>query len=195
MVGVFLGSYDGPVRIARHEIEQVEYVRLRRLAEGRADMRVTSFVTRSLPLILSRLEGPRRGLTFVMVDYHGHRQALSGPDQAGELFAAQAEAILPHGGSGQTIWIGPADAPERLRIDVDIAVGRTAVRWIPDGVHAVDLGPGGPITVLASPDAGLTTVPPALARAGFAAARRAVAEYVATGRRPTCLTWRRDDES
>jgi isopentenyldiphosphate isomerase len=56
MVAVFLGSHDGPVRIEKHEVERIEHFSPRRLAEQRDSMQITSFVERSLPLVLPRLE-------------------------------------------------------------------------------------------------------------------------------------------
>ncbi|MFY1674641.1 NUDIX hydrolase [Plantactinospora sp. WMMB334] len=55
MVGIFLGSYDGPVQVETHEVARVEHFSPQHLAEKPPDMRVTSFVERSLPLILPRL--------------------------------------------------------------------------------------------------------------------------------------------
>ncbi|MEV0607157.1 Imm1 family immunity protein [Polymorphospora rubra] len=99
---------------------------------------------------------------------------------------------MPHGGCGQTLTIGPTDHPT-LRIDID--ADRAAVRWLPDGSHAADLAPDTPITVYESPDAGLRDIPAALARVDAAAARRAVVEYVETGRRPTGVGWRHEDDA
>lgn len=59
-------------------------------------------------------------MKFVMTDYHGHREPLAGPDDAGEWFDEQASSIMPHGGCGQTMWFGPSDASPELRIDVDV---------------------------------------------------------------------------
>jgi isopentenyldiphosphate isomerase len=56
MVAIFLGSYDGPVRVEKHEVERVAHFSPRRLAEQGPNMRITSFVERSLPMILPRLE-------------------------------------------------------------------------------------------------------------------------------------------
>lgn len=131
---------------------------------------------------------------FVMFDYHGHPVELSDPADAGEWFDEQAGSIMPHGGAGQVIWCGPADGPPELRIDVDIDVDRAALRWTADGAHGVEFGPVAPITVLESPDGGLVTVPAELVRVSAATARRAVVEYVATGRRPTCVDWVKEQE-
>ncbi|WP_233606741.1 Imm1 family immunity protein [Micromonospora sp. Llam0] len=130
----------------------------------------------------------------MMMDYHGHREPLPDPGRAAESFADQAESIMAHGGTGQTIWIGPMGGPAQLRIDIDTRVNRAAVCWLPDGTRGIEREPGGPITVVESPDSGLVTVPAILARASVAAAGRAVAEYAATGRRPTCLTWQSEHQ-
>lgn len=55
MVGVFLGHYDGPIKIEPMEVERVEYHRPERLQRELASMKVTSYVERSLPLILPKL--------------------------------------------------------------------------------------------------------------------------------------------
>jgi hypothetical protein len=128
-------------------------------------------------------------MTFVMSDYHSHREDLAGPAEAGEWFDEQVASIMPHGGCGQVIRYGPADGPEMLRVDVDLDEQRAALRWVPDGSFAVEHDPVGPITVLESPDRGLVAVPAHLARVSVATARRAVVEYVATGQRPTGMEW------
>ena len=56
MVGVFLGYYDGaPLRIEPMEVAQVDYFSLDRLQREMPTMKITSYVERSLPLILPRL--------------------------------------------------------------------------------------------------------------------------------------------
>ncbi|MFV2110277.1 Imm1 family immunity protein [Micromonospora sp. LOL_015] len=130
----------------------------------------------------------------MMMDYHGHREPLPDPGRAAESFADQAESIMAHGGTGQTIWIGPVNGQPQLRIDVDTHVNRAAVCWLPDGTRGIEREPVGPITVVESPDSGLVTVPAILARVSVAATGRAVAEYTATGRRPTCLTWQTEHQ-
>lgn len=56
MVGVFLGFYDGPVKIEPMEVERVEYFTPERLALEMPRMNVTSFVKNSLPLVLPRID-------------------------------------------------------------------------------------------------------------------------------------------
>ncbi|MEH0972804.1 hypothetical protein V6U77_16930 [Micromonospora sp. CPCC 205546] len=127
-------------------------------------------------------------MTLLLRDYHGHPYPLASADEAGRRFDEQIEAIMPHGGCGQTMTIGPADQPA-LRIDIDIDADRAAVRWLPDGTYAVGLDPDTPITVYESPDAGLVDISADLARMTVAAARDAVMEYVATEQRPASLSW------
>ncbi|SRR6266516_1430479 len=55
MVGVFLGYYDGPIEIEPMEVEQVDYFSPERLEQEMPRMKVTSYVERSLPLVLPRL--------------------------------------------------------------------------------------------------------------------------------------------
>ena len=124
-----------------------------------------------------------------MRDYHGHGQELDGPAEAVRRFDEQADSIMSHGGSGQVIWFAPAGGPDALRIDVDVDVDRAALRWLADGSYAVELDPDMPLTVLESADGGLVTIPAELARVSVDTARRAVAEYVTTGQRPTCVEW------
>ncbi|WP_422773379.1 NUDIX hydrolase [Plantactinospora sp. WMMC1484] len=54
MVGAFLGCYDGPVQVERHEVERIAHFSPQHLA-GKPNMRITSFVKRSLPIILPQL--------------------------------------------------------------------------------------------------------------------------------------------
>jgi hypothetical protein len=90
-------------------------------------------------------------MTVVMRDYHGHQEELRDPVEAGEAFDDQASSIMPHGEPGQVLWFGPADGVPAIRVDIDIDRGRAAMRWIEDGTYAVDLEPGGPITVMEPP--------------------------------------------
>jgi Immunity protein Imm1 len=128
-------------------------------------------------------------MTVAMYDYHGHRIELSNEDGIQAAFAEQAETILPHGGSGQTIWLGPDNGDPILRVDIDIDVDRAALSWLPDGSHGVEQQPTEPITVLESADSGLITIPAELARVSAATTQRAVIEYVTTGQKPTCVRW------
>ncbi|MFG1952494.1 Imm1 family immunity protein [Micromonospora sp. NPDC048830] len=89
--------------------------------------------------------------------------------------------------------IGPADQPA-LRIDIDIDADRAALRWLPDRTYAADLDPDTPITVYESPDAGLQDIPADIARVNTTAAREAVVEYVATGRRPASRSWEHEEQ-
>jgi isopentenyldiphosphate isomerase len=55
MVGVFVGFFDGDLQIEPHEVARVERFTLERLEAERHQMKVTSFVDRSLPLVLPYL--------------------------------------------------------------------------------------------------------------------------------------------
>lgn len=56
MVGVLLGFYDGaPLKVEPMEVDRVEYFTPERLRSELPEMKVTSFVERSLPLVLPRL--------------------------------------------------------------------------------------------------------------------------------------------
>lgn len=128
-------------------------------------------------------------MTVVMSDYHGHTEDLTDGQHAGKLFDEQARLFMPHGGSAQAIWFGTPDVPEILRVDIDVDAGVAALRWLPDGSHAVELEPGPSITVLDNPDGPPVTIPAALVRVRAATAHTAVIEYATTGNRPTCVRW------
>ena len=55
MVGVFLGFFEGELTLEPHEVARVERFTPERLDQERAKMQVTSFVDRSLPLVLPYL--------------------------------------------------------------------------------------------------------------------------------------------
>lgn len=55
MVGVFLGHYDGPIKIEPMEIAQTKYFDPDGLEAAKSELNITSFVERSLPLILPHL--------------------------------------------------------------------------------------------------------------------------------------------
>jgi 8-oxo-dGTP pyrophosphatase MutT (NUDIX family) len=55
MVGVFLGHYDGPLKLEPREVDSIEYFSPDRLQRELPNMRVTSFVARSLPLVIPKL--------------------------------------------------------------------------------------------------------------------------------------------
>ena len=128
-------------------------------------------------------------MTVVMSDYHGHTYQLEPVEEAGRLFEEQAELIMPTGESGQAIWLGTPEEPEILRIDIDVDAGRAAVRWLPDGSHAVELEPAVPIRVLERPGWGPVTIPPDLARVAIDTARNVVVQFAAIGKRPDCVRW------
>jgi len=128
-------------------------------------------------------------MTYVMTDHLCHPVEISYPAEAGQHYDRATEKILPHGRSSQSLFFGRTDGVHELRVDVDPDVGRAAVRWLSDGTHGVELEPDGPIVVMWSVDDALETVPAELARVSTATARRAVTEYVATGKRPRCVEW------
>jgi isopentenyldiphosphate isomerase len=61
MVGVFLGHYDGPLTLEPMEVDRIEYFTPDRLQLELPSMKVTSYVERSLPLVVSRLATYRSG--------------------------------------------------------------------------------------------------------------------------------------
>jgi hypothetical protein len=128
-------------------------------------------------------------MTAVLSDNHGHMYLLADAQEAGRRFAWQADLIMPTGTPGQTIWVGTEDEHKILRVDIDTDEGRAALRWLPDDAHAVELSAGEAIRVLERMGGGIVTVPGELARVSPATAGAAVAEFAATGKRPTCVCW------
>jgi hypothetical protein len=127
----------------------------------------------------------------MMTDCFGDIVILPDPQEAARLFDEQVRLIMPNGRSGQAIWVGTRDDTDILRIDIDVDEGRAALRWLPDGTHAVELAPGPALETYATDDGEMAHIPGALARVSPATARAAVAEYVATGEQPTCVAWER----
>lgn len=128
-------------------------------------------------------------MTAVLSDNHGHTTPLADAEHAAKVFDDQADKIMPTGTAGQTIWVGTETDRKVLRVDVDIDEGRAALRWLPDGTHAMEMSAGEAFQVLESMGGGTVTIPATFARVSPRAARAAVAEYVATGKRPTCVRW------
>ncbi|MER7165779.1 hypothetical protein ABT336_06815 [Micromonospora sp. NPDC000207] len=65
-------------------------------------------------------------MTLQLRDYHGHPYDLVTAEKAGRRFDEQIEAIMPHGGCGQTFTMGPADQPT-LRIAIDTSTTRDLI--------------------------------------------------------------------
>jgi hypothetical protein len=140
-------------------------------------------------------------MTHVLIDYMASQEPLLDAADAEALFDDTVTAVLNHGGSGQSLWVGPAGAPADpnrhgvnlsamdLRVDIDVDLDRAALTWQPDGSVAVELEPGPSLTVVESVDAPAIIVPGMRARVIAATARRAFLEYAATGKRPTCVEW------
>lgn len=128
-------------------------------------------------------------MKYVMIDHLAYRELLPDPARAGDSFDEAAHAILPHGGSGQSLWIGREGADEDLRVDIDVDIARASLTWLPDNTIGIELEPGPPITIMWSIDEPLAVVPGTLARVSPETARRAVVEYISTGQRPTCVDW------
>lgn len=96
----------------------------------------------------------------------------------------------PHGGRANAYWFASAaDDTDVLRLDIDYDRGRAALRWLPDGTHAVELDAAEPIVVLESSDCDVVTIPAELARVSIDTAHRAVVEYIVTGQKPDIVRW------
>jgi hypothetical protein len=113
------------------------------------------------------------------------------PDADGKFLDEAATLMFPQGGRAASYWFAPEGGEDVLRADVDFDAGRAALRWLPDGSHVVELAESGAFVVLESSDSPLVTIPATLARVSPETVRRAVLEYIATGDRPTCVTWQR----
>jgi hypothetical protein len=136
-------------------------------------------------------------MAYVLIDYMASQEPLLDAADAEVLF----DDIVNHGGSGQSLWVGPAgavDDPDRyglnlaamdLRIGIDVELDRAVLTWQPDGSVAVELEPGPSLTVVESVDAPVVIIPGTRARVSAATARAAFVEYTATGKRPTCVEW------
>jgi hypothetical protein len=114
---------------------------------------------------------------------------LADADEAVRYFDRRKESFLPNGVQAGTIVFGPIqgefdDGP--LRVEVDLEQNRTALLWLPDGSHGVELPAAGPIS---SGFDIVLEIPAELARVSVATARQAVEEYVKTGEKPTCVLW------
>lgn len=125
----------------------------------------------------------------IRVNYDMCNETLPDAESVAEFFTDREQSIAPHGGRANAYWFAPDGAADVLRADLDFDTGRAALRWLPDGSHAVDLPEAGPIVVLESSDYNVVTIPAELARVSVDTARRAVVEYVTTGRKPTSVTW------
>jgi hypothetical protein len=123
------------------------------------------------------------------VAYDVGEELLPDADAVGDFFDKRSMRIAPHGRRANAYWFAPAGEQDVLRLDLDYDAGRAALRWLPDGTHAIELDVAEPIVVLESSDYDVVTIPAALARVSLDTARRAVIEYVRTGQRPVCVEW------
>lgn len=115
---------------------------------------------------------------------------LPDADAAARFLDERPERIATHGARATAYWFAPAGREDdELRLDIDYDNGRAALRWLPDGSHAWEFEPVGPIVVMESSDSDVVTIPAELARVSVDTAHRAVIEYVTTGQRPTCVQW------
>jgi len=125
----------------------------------------------------------------IQVVYDQCEQRLNTPEEVQKFFGTQSMLYGPDGERACAFWFAPSGAEDVLRLDIDYDNGRAALRWLPDGTHAVELDVIGPIVVLESSDYDVVTIPAELARVSVDTAHRAVIEYVTTGQKPTCVRW------
>jgi hypothetical protein len=115
---------------------------------------------------------------------------LRDPGAAGKFLDRQSTLISTHGARAASYWFAPVGADDDvLRLDIDYDNGRAALRWLPDGSHAVELDRVGPIVVMESSDLPVVTIPAELARVSVETAHRAVIEFITTGQRPAIVQW------
>ncbi len=116
-------------------------------------------------------------------------EQLPDADAAAAFLDRRAQYYSPAGHRGWSFVFGTPEDEGRgpLWLDIDIDAGRAALRWSPDGSHAVELEPSEAIEVYGPPEDSM--VPAELARVSIDTARRAVAEYMRTGQRPTGVDW------
>jgi hypothetical protein len=127
------------------------------------------------------------------VAYDISETALPDVDATVRFLDERPMRIATHGRRAASYWFAPREAEDVLRLDIDYDAGRAALRWLPDGSHAVELAESEPIVVMESSDYDVVTIPAELARVSIETARRAVVEYVTTGERPTGVEWIADD--
>lgn len=119
-------------------------------------------------------------------------QILSDAEEAAAFLDQQSVIVNNWGTRGFALWFGVVTdgwMGGPLRVDLDPDVGRAALRWIPDGTHAVELAPEGPIMVLEDSGKPLVEISGELARVSLGKAWEAVREYVTTGEKPACTRW------
>jgi Immunity protein Imm1 len=121
--------------------------------------------------------------------YDIYEEKLANAEAAMQFLDKRSKRIAPHGRRANAYWFAPMDADDVLRLDLDYDTGRAALRWLPDGSHAVELDESEPIVVMESSDYNVVTISAELARVSVETARNAIAEYVTTGQRPTCVKW------
>jgi hypothetical protein len=122
-----------------------------------------------------------------------NQEPLASAEEAEAFIAEQLQMVNPHGTHSVTLWFGPEGTKRRdmpLRIDLDPEAGAAAVRWLPDGLIAVDPGlEPRDITVCESSDRPLVTIPAALARTSIDTAQQIAVGYIRADRRPTNIQW------
>ena len=123
------------------------------------------------------------------VAYDISETALPDVDAAVKFLGERPLRIATHGKRAASYWFAPTGADDVLRLDIDYDAERAALRWLPDGTHAIELPEDGSIVVMESSDCDVVTIPAELARVSVKTAHRAVVEYVSTGQRPTCVEW------
>jgi hypothetical protein len=123
------------------------------------------------------------------VAYDISETALPNVDAAVRFLGERPLRIATHGKRAASYWFGPTGAEDVLRLDIDYDAERAALRWLPDGSHAIEVPEAGSIVVMESSDCDVVTIPAELARVSVQTAHGAVVEYVSTGQRPTCVEW------
>lgn len=133
-----------------------------------------------------------------LIHYDTSFEPVSSPDDVADLLDDDADMINPQGTQGMSYFLGVQDSdddnhPMRepvLRIDLDPEIGSAAVRWLPDGTVGVEEGyTPQAFRVCESSASDLASIPASIGLVSYEAARRTAEQYIATGERPSNVTW------
>jgi hypothetical protein len=122
-----------------------------------------------------------------------NQEPLATAEETAAFIDEQLKMVNPHGTHSVTLWLGPEGAKRRdmpLRLDIDPEAGAAAVRWIPDGLVAVEpeVEPRD-LSVCESSDKPLVTIPANVARTSIETARQIAIDYVTTDAMPSRIVW------
>ncbi|WP_018351722.1 Imm1 family immunity protein [Longispora albida] len=135
---------------------------------------------------------------WMFSDGHVGAELQASPADAAATLAFYEGSVNLHGFRVFTFWVGPAQpgwdhnvspGTAELRLDVDYENQRAAVTWLADGTHVNEIDPPATPLVTLDPFTGQDTVPAQVATCSLTSAGVILAEYVATGTRPSAYPW------